>query len=66
MKRNRRCWICGGAIFILLLLLELLLRTLWGFGKMPLYAASTKWEYMTLPEQRGKRLGNNYYLKFRK
>lgn len=50
-----------GAIFIFLLLLEFLLRTLWGFGKMPLYAASTEWEYMTMPEQSGRRLGNSYY-----
>lgn len=33
----------------------------WGFGKMPLYAASDKWEYMVLPNQQGVRLGNRYY-----
>ena len=60
MKKKHRCWICG-AIFIFLLLLEFLLRTLWGFGKMPLYAASSEWEYMTVPEQSGKRLGNQFY-----
>lgn len=33
---------------------------MWGFGKMPLYAASDKWEYMVVPNQHGKRLGNRY------
>ena len=28
---------------------------------MPLYAASTEWEYMTLPHQSGTRLGNKFY-----
>lgn len=28
---------------------------------MPLYAASSEWEYMTVPEQSGKRLGNQFY-----
>lgn len=28
---------------------------------MPLYAASDKWEYMSLPNQEGIRLGNKYY-----
>lgn len=51
----------GGAILVLLIILEVVLRTVWGFGKMPLYAASDEWEYMTLPEQSGKRLGNKFY-----
>lgn len=50
-----------GAILVLLIILEVVLRTVWGFGKMPLYAASDEWEYMTLPEQSGKRLGNKFY-----
>ena len=37
------------------------LRAVWGFGKMPLYAASDKYEYMALPNQQGVRLGNRYY-----
>lgn len=32
-----------------------------GIWKMPLYAASSEWEYMTVPEQSGKRLGNQFY-----
>lgn len=40
--------------------LEILLRNIWGFGTMPLYASSDKWEYMPVPNQVGKRLGNKY------
>lgn len=61
MKKYRKFLICGGAILVLLIILEVVLRTVWGFGKMPLYAASDEWEYMTLPEQSGKRLGNKFY-----
>lgn len=50
----------GGSL-VLLVTLEIVLRTAWGFGKMPLYAASSEWEYMTLPEQSGRRLGNKFY-----
>ncbi len=46
---------------VLLAAAEVTLRTVWGFGKMPLYAASDKWEYMALPNQSGVRLGNRYY-----
>lgn len=51
----------GGGILLLLIAAEAALRLVWGFGKMPLYAASDKWEYMVLPDQSGRRLGNNYY-----
>lgn len=44
-----------------LLVVEVVLRQVWGFGKMPLYAASDKWEYMAIPHQSGTRLGNRYY-----
>lgn len=54
--------IIGIGIFVLLLIVvEVTLRAVWGFGKMPLYAASDKWEYMPLPNQSGVRLGNKYY-----
>lgn len=39
---------------------ELLLRNIWGFGKMPLYYASNKYEYMPCPNQSGIRFGNHY------
>ena len=42
-------------------MVEVTLRLAWGFGEMPLYAASDKWEYMALPHQEGVRLGNRYY-----
>lgn len=51
----------GGGILLLLVALEMTLRLVWGFGKMPLYAASDEWEYMTLPNQSGRRLGNKFY-----
>lgn len=50
----------GGGILVLLLVAEAVLRAAWGFGKMPLYAASDEWEYMTLPNQSGTRLGNKF------
>lgn len=58
--KNNRLLRCGG-ILILLIALEIILRTIWGFGKMPLYVASTEWEYMPMPGQSGRRLGNSYY-----
>ena len=61
MNRKRKLLIYGGGSLVLLVTLEIVLRTAWGFGKMPLYAASSEWEYMTLPEQSGRRLGNKFY-----
>lgn len=51
----------GGSLVLLLVVVEFTLRLVWGFGKMPLYAASDKYEYMALPNQSGVRLGNRYY-----
>ena len=61
MNKKRKLLIYGGGSLVLLVVLEIVLRTAWGFGKMPLYAASSEWEYMTVPEQSGKRLGNKFY-----
>ena len=63
MKRiNGKQMLIGGGILVVLLVgVEVVLRSVWGFGKMPLYAASEKWEYMSLPNQEGVRLGNRYY-----
>lgn len=52
MKNKRKFLICGGASLALLIVVEITLRLVWGFGKMPLYAASDKYEYMALPNQR--------------
>lgn len=51
----------GGASLALLIVVEITLRLVWGFGKMPLYAASGKYEYMAFPNQSGVRFGNRYY-----
>ena len=54
---NKKCklLICGGASLALLIVVEITLRLVWGFGKMPLYAVSDKYEYMALPNQSGVR-----------
>ena len=62
MRLKRKQMLMGGVFLLLLLIMaEITLRMVWGFGKMPLYAASDKWEYMVLPNQQGVRLGNKYY-----
>lgn len=52
-----------GAAILLVCFLggELLLRGVWGFGKMPLYYASNRYEYMACPNQDGVRFGNHYH-----
>lgn len=50
-----------GASLALLIVVERALRLVWGFGKLPLYAASDKYEYMALTNQSGIRLGNRDY-----
>ena len=60
MKNERKFLICGvGSLVLLLVVVEFTLRLVWGFGKMPLYAASDKYEYMALPNQNGVRLGDS-------
>lgn len=62
--KNIKCkiLICGGGKSLaLLIVVEITLRLVWGFGKMPIFAASDKYEYMALPNQSGVRLGNRYY-----
>lgn len=52
MNKKYRLLIFVGSL-ILLIIIEVVLRLVWGFGKMPLYAASDKYEYMALPNQGG-------------
>ena len=61
MSKKAKFLIYGGTLVLLLIVAELTLRFAWGFGKMPLYAASDKWEYLPQPSQSGVRLGNKYY-----
>ena len=59
MSNKNKFLICGGGKSLaLLIVVEITLRLVWGFGKMPLYAVSDKYEYMALPNQSGVRLGN--------
>lgn len=59
MSNKNKFLICGGGgSLALLIVVEITLRLVWGFGKMPLYAVSDKYEYMALPNQSGVRLGN--------
>ena len=51
MNLKRKFLICGGGSLALLIVFEISLRFAYGFGKMPLYATSDKYEYMTLPNQ---------------
>ena len=60
-KKHKILIFWGGSLAVLLIVAEVTLRLVWGFGKMPLYAASDKYEYMALPNQSGVRLGNRYY-----
>ena len=49
MSNKNKFLICVWGILALLIVVEITLRLVWGFGKMPLYAASDKYEYMALP-----------------
>lgn len=60
-KKHSLMIFLGGGSLAILVITEVTLRLVWGFGKMPLYAVSDKWEYMALPNQSGVRLGNRYY-----
>lgn len=61
MSNKNKFLICGGASLALLIVVEITLHLVWGFGKMPLYAVSDEYEYMALPNQSGVRFGNRYY-----
>ena len=62
MNKKRKYLIFEGYTLVLLLVAaEVTLRLVWGFGKMPLFVTSEKYEYMSMPNQEGIRLGNRYY-----
>lgn len=48
-------------VFGLIILTEILLRCIWGFGTMPLYVKSDKYEYMFAPNQEMVRFGNYFF-----
>ena len=48
-------------LLIIVLLSEFALRFIWGFGKMPLYIESSKYEYMYAPNQEMLRFGHYFY-----
>lgn len=51
--------VLGGGVF--LLVLEIALRWIWGFGNMPLYYSDSRYEYAPCPNQKMTRLGNEIY-----
>lgn len=51
----------GGVICIFLFGVSEIGLRLYGFGKMPLYYASDEYEYMSCPNQDGRRFGNHYH-----
>ncbi len=48
-------------LFFLILTTEVLLRCIWGFGRMPLYIKSDKYEYMFAPNQEMERFGQYFF-----
>lgn len=48
-------------LFCIILTAEILLRCIWGFGKMPLYVKSDKYEYMFAPNQEMTRFGKYFF-----
>lgn len=48
-------------LFIALVAIEICLRVLWGFGNMPLYVESKKYEYISAPNQNLHRFGVHFF-----
>jgi hypothetical protein len=48
----------GLALLLLLALIEIMLRVIWGFGNPALYSASEEFEYIYAPNQKVTRFGN--------
>ena len=49
------------AIVSFVVIMEVLLRVIWGFADAPLYYESNSYEYMALSNQDGYRFGNHYH-----
>lgn len=43
------------------IIVEILLRVIWGFGTMPLYVESKQYEYIFAPNQEMTRFGVHFY-----
>ena len=52
-KRIKRVAILCVSCFALLLIVEILLRVCWGFGKMPLYLEDEHYDYIYAPKSLG-------------
>ena len=60
MKTKKLISYIFGAILLILLIGEIVLREKWGFAHAPLFYASKDFEYMAQPNQDGYRFGNHY------
>lgn len=61
MKINGTKRIMAISVFLILIVIEIVLRCVWGFGTMPLYYADSHFEYAPCPNQTMKRLGNKIH-----
>ncbi|MEL7067319.1 MAG: SGNH/GDSL hydrolase family protein [Cyanobacteria bacterium J06581_3] len=55
-------WFLAGSLLAALLLIELILRVGFGFGRPPLYVADKTMGYRLAPNQRVRRLGNRIHI----
>ena len=53
-----KLWILAGGMLAALLLIELILRVGFGFGRPPLYMADEAMGYRLAPNQQVRRMGN--------
>ena len=60
-QKYKKVLSCISVLLIIVLLSEFALRFIWGFGKMPLYIESSKYEYMYAPNQEMLRFGHYFY-----
>ncbi len=60
-QKYKKILSCISVLLMIVLLAEFTLRIIWGFGKMPLYIKSSKYEYMYAPNQEMLRFGHYFY-----